>query len=47
MSERNGELVRAHWKTPEARKAFFDKYNKYTTGVHGDQVYTAIAELRK
>ncbi|MCB0447639.1 MAG: hypothetical protein KDD03_09030 [Gelidibacter sp.] len=47
MAERNGELVRAHWKTPESRKAFFDKYNKYTTGVHGDQVYTAIAELRK
>jgi siroheme synthase (precorrin-2 oxidase/ferrochelatase) len=47
MGDRSGELVRAHWKDAESRKAFFEKFNKYTTGVHSDKIYTAVAELRK
>jgi siroheme synthase (precorrin-2 oxidase/ferrochelatase) len=47
MGERNGELMRAHWKDVPSRRAFFEKFNKYTTGAHGDKIYTAVAELRK
>ncbi len=47
MGDRNGELIGAHWTDADARKGYFQKLNKYFTGVHGDEVYTAIAGLRK
>lgn len=47
MRKRNGELLEAHFKDTDARRAFNEKYTKYFTGVHGDEVYTAIAGLRK
>ena len=47
MNQRNGELVNEYWKDEEARKTFFKKFNKYTTGFHGDAIYTEIANLRK
>jgi len=47
MNGRNGELFRAHWADEDARKDFNQKISKYFTGVHGDEIYTAIASLRK
>jgi hypothetical protein len=47
LTETNRKLVEAHWTTPEARREFFSKMNKYFTGVHGDEVYTSISALRK
>ena len=43
----NGDAIKAQWPDEEARKAFFKSYNKYFTGVHGDYLYTYIAELSK
>jgi len=47
MNTKNRELVQAHWADEDARKEFFDKYNKYFTGVHGDEVYSIVAGLNK
>jgi len=47
MGDRNAELTRAHWSDDDARKDYFQKLSKYFTGVHGDEVYTAISSLRK
>ncbi len=47
MNTRNGELMEEHWSDEEARKEFFNKYNKYFTGVHGDKVYSVVAGLNK
>jgi hypothetical protein len=47
MNTRNGELMREHWADDDARKEFFQKYNKYYTGVHGDKVYSIVAGLNK
>jgi hypothetical protein len=43
----NADAIKAQWPDEEARKAFFKSYNKYFTGVHGDYLYTYIAELSK
>ena len=47
MGEKNGELVEAHWTDDAARKEFFKKASKYFTGVHGDEIFTAVAGLGK
>ena len=47
MNNRNGELMREHWADEAAGREYFQKYNKYFTGVHGDKVYSIIASLRK
>ena len=47
MNNRNGELMREHWADEVAGREYFQKYNKYFTGVHGDKVYSIIASLRK
>jgi hypothetical protein len=47
LTDGNGDLVKAKWPDEAARKAFFEKYNKYFTGEHGDYIYTYIAELAK
>ncbi|MGM5469454.1 hypothetical protein ACS386_04190 [Flavobacteriaceae bacterium LMO-SS05] len=44
---RSGELFRAHWKDDASRKAFTAIQRKYFTGVHGDEVYSVVAGLRK
>lgn len=46
-ADKNGELVKAHWPDEAARKAFFDKYNRYFTGLHADYIFNSIPELRK
>lgn len=47
LNETNAALFNAHWKDEEARKAFGKKMSKYFTGVHKDEIYTAIAGLSK
>lgn len=47
LSDKNRELIMAHWADPEARKTFFQSYNKYFTGIHGDEIYSVIPSLRK
>lgn len=41
------ELIEAHWPDEAARDAFFEKYDKYFTGWHGDFIYRNVPELRK
>ena len=41
------ELVVAHWSDEDARKVFFENYQKYFTGWHGDFIYSNVPELRK
>jgi hypothetical protein len=45
--EKENELINAHWPDEAARNAFFDKYDKYFTGVHADYLFHGIPELRK
>ena len=45
-STRQGELIESAWKTEEARKAFFTKFNKYFL-MHTDEMYTGLNELHK
>jgi len=45
--DRTTELIKANWPDEATRKAFFEKMNKYFTGVHGDYVYKNIPELMK
>jgi len=40
------EKFRAHWDTPEKRKAFNDTYNKYFTGSHSDEIYREIVSRK-
>ena len=40
-------LIQAAWPDEAQRKAFFDKYDKYFDGVHGDYIYTMIPALGK
>ena len=47
LSDTNNTLFDAHWKDEESRKAFGKKMGKYFTGVHNDEIYTAIAALSK
>jgi len=48
MGERNTELMKEYWKDKDdASKAYWKAWNKYTTGFHGDAIYTEIHELRK
>ena len=42
FNEREDELFREHWDTPEKRKAFNDAYNKYFTGQHSDEIYQEV-----
>jgi hypothetical protein len=41
------ELVEEKWPDEEERNAFFDRYDKYATGWHGDFIYRNIPELSK
>jgi hypothetical protein len=41
------ELIEAHWPDEAARDAFFEKYDKYFTGWHGDFIYRNVPELVK
>jgi hypothetical protein len=43
----DGDLFRAHWKTPEERKAFSQAYNKYWRGKHSDEIYQEFKGGRK
>lgn len=47
LNETNAELFNAHWTDEASRKAFGEKISKYFTGVHSDEIYTAIANLSK
>lgn len=42
FNQKEDELFRAHWDTPEKRKAFNDAYNKYFTGQHSDEIYQEV-----
>lgn len=42
-----GELIKEHWPDEEARKAFFKRYNQFSTGWHADYIYQNIPELMK
>lgn len=46
-AEKAGELIEAHWPDEEARKAFFKRYNQFSTGWHADYIYQNIPELMK
>ena len=45
--EKNTELINAHWPDEDARKAFFEKYNRYLTGWHGDYIFQSVPDLIK
>ena len=47
LASSNWKLIEQHWPDAEARKEFNQKMNKYFTGIHGDEVYTSIEQLRK
>jgi len=47
MGSRNLELAKAYMPDESARNTFWEKYNRYFTGVHGDYIYTLVAELSK
>ncbi len=47
MLDQNGELFSEHWADEAAREEFSENNSKYYTGVHGDYIYTYIAELAK
>ena len=47
MFEGLPDLIKEAWPDEEARKARWDKFNKYFTGVHGDAVYKFVAGLAK
>jgi hypothetical protein len=46
-NQRNNELFRESWETPEERKQFNDAYNKYFTGNHSDEIYQEVKSGRK
>ena len=43
----DGDLFRAHWKTPEERKTFSQAYSKYWSGKHSDEIYQEFKGGRK
>ena len=45
--ERGGELAKAAWPDENVRKERGKKWAKYFTGVHGDYIYTLVANLMK
>ena len=45
--DKNTELINAHWPDEDARKEFFEKYDSYRTGWHGDYVYQNVPGLAK
>lgn len=45
-ADRNGELFRETWTTPEERRAFNSAYQKYF-GKHSDEIYQEISSGRK
>ncbi|MGB1307468.1 MAG: hypothetical protein ACPG6B_01060 [Oceanihabitans sp.] len=48
MNDKNDEISEAFWKgKDEARKEYYKKWFKYTTGFHRDAIYTEITELKK
>lgn len=47
MNRRNGELFREHWTETDSRRAYGAIQRKYFTGVHADEVYSVVKELRK
>lgn len=47
MNARIPELIEEHWADEEERDAFFEKYDKYYTGWHGDFIYRSVPELSK
>ena len=47
MFTRNGELEKEHWPDETSRKEFFQKADKYLTGVHGDYIYSIVEQLSK
>jgi len=47
IREENNTLMKNYLKDEAARKAFWDKYNKYWTGVHEDYIYTWLVDLSK
>lgn len=44
---KNRELFRATWTDDAKRKAYWDKMNKYDTGVHADYIYKSVHQLTK
>lgn len=44
---KNRELFKTAWADEAKRKAFGDKMDKYTTGVHSDYIYKSVHELTK
>lgn len=47
MNQAIPDLEKAAWPDEAARKAFFKKFDKYFTGIHGDYIYTSIAGVSK
>jgi hypothetical protein len=47
MNQSTGGLVQAAWPDEAARSAFFEKYDKYFTGRHGDYIFSSIPEVAK
>jgi len=45
-AKRQTELMNTAWKTEDAQKAFFDKFNKYFL-MHSDEIYSGIKNLDK
>lgn len=41
------ELVKTNWPDEDKRDAFFEKYDKYFTGQHGDYIYRNVPSLNK
>jgi hypothetical protein len=46
-ADESDALTEAKWPDEAARDAFFDKYDKYFTGVHRDYIYRDVPELAK
>lgn len=47
MFDRDEELGNAVWPDKAARDAYWEKYEKYFTGRHGDYLYQSVPELTK
>lgn len=45
--DENQKLIKAHWPDKAVADAFFDKMDKYLTGLHGDYIYRHVPELSK
>ena len=44
---RNAELAKEAWPDDEARSERGKRVGKYFTGIHGDYIYTIVADLAK